>query len=118
MSTFLFDAISHFPASWYEREKQETNLASFVDDLAVLHFSIVLTAKWEASDSEDEDRRAELREELAQLRHLYDEKLDHIAMTFGVDRAMKAKEEVEGVYRIARSRKPAAASANAGPICI
>jgi hypothetical protein len=80
-------------------------LAAIIDDLAVLRFSIVITAKWEVAETEDDERRLELRNELSDLRCLYFEKLDQIAMTFGIERAMKAKEEVEGTFKAARDVK-------------
>jgi hypothetical protein len=67
-----------------------------------LRFSIILTARWADSDSESPDRRAELRADLAQLRKHYGDKIDEIAMTFGVDQAMKAKEEVERTVVVPR----------------
>ncbi len=60
-----------------------------------MRFSIILTARWADSDSESAERRAELRGDLAQLRKHYGDKIDEIAMTFGVAKAMKAKEDVE-----------------------
>ena len=41
------------------------------------------------------ERRAELRDELVLLRKHYGDKVDEIAMTFGVQKAMKTKEQVE-----------------------
>lgn len=83
------------PASCYVRESRNALLAYEIEELAVLRFSIILTARWESSDREDRAHRAELRGELALLRKHFGDKVDEIAMTFGVDAAMKAKEEVE-----------------------
>src|ERR1700691_6230459 len=83
------------PASIYIRETRAELLTYETEELAALRFSIILTARWEASDSETPDRRAELRADLALLRKHYGDKIDEIAMTFGVEQAMKAKEEVE-----------------------
>ncbi len=105
MPVSISDAISTCPASRSEREKEETPLAAIINDLAVLRFSIVVTAKWEVAESEDAERRTELRTELSNLRHLYFEKLDQIAMTFGVGPAMKAKEDVEGKFKTSREIK-------------
>jgi molecular chaperone DnaK (HSP70) len=116
MSVFMSDAISTCPASRSEHEKEETSLAATINDLAVLRFSIVVTAKWEVAESEDTERRTELRTELSNLRHLYFEKLDQIAMTFGVEQAMKAKEEVEGNFKTSREIKPAMTPSDAGPL--
>jgi hypothetical protein len=94
-----FDTLTGFdltgPASRFVQEQRENLLASEVEELASLRFSIVITAKWESSYDEDPDHRAELRGELACLRWQYNEKIDDIAMEFGVAEAMKAKEDVE-----------------------
>jgi hypothetical protein len=83
------------PASRYIRESQEAMLFYDTEELAVLRFSIILTARWADSEGEEPERRAELRSELAILRKHYGDKIDEIAMTFGVGQAMKAKAEVE-----------------------
>lgn len=83
------------PASRYLHESREHMLIYQTEELAALRFSIILTARWEASGDEEPSRRAELRSELAMLRKYYGDKIDDIAMTFGVEQAMKAKQEVE-----------------------
>jgi hypothetical protein len=90
------------PASIYIRETRAELLAYETDELAALRFSIILTARWEGSDSETPDRRAELRADLALLRKHYHDKVDEIAMTFSVEQAMKAKEEVERTVVVPR----------------
>lgn len=99
------DPASIGPASRYLRETREALLAYDIEELAVLRFSIVLTARWEASKSEEPEQRAELREELGLLRKHYGDKVDDIAMTFGVAAAMKAKEEVERTVVVPREMK-------------
>jgi hypothetical protein len=84
------------PTTRFVLEQQEQQLAAEIEELARLRFSIVLTAKWEASPNENAERRAELRAELRELRHCYEDKIDFIAMTFGVEHAMKANRQVEG----------------------
>jgi hypothetical protein len=106
MSTHLLDAVSIGPASRYVHEKQKISLAANTDELAGLRFSIILTAKWEASAVADPERRDELRSELAGLRRNYSQKIDEIAMTFGIRHAMKAKEEVERKVAIPLRMKP------------
>jgi len=96
------DPASIGPASRYVREAREAFLAYDIEELAVLRFSIILTARWEASDCEGSERRAELREELGLLRRHYSDKVDDIAMTFGVAAAMNAKEEVERTVYVPR----------------
>jgi hypothetical protein len=96
------DAALVGPASNYIRETRAELLSYETEELAALRFSIILTARWEASDSETPDRRAELRADLALLRKHYGDKIDEIAMTFGVEQAMKAKEEVEQTVVVPR----------------
>ncbi|MFZ0746258.1 MAG: hypothetical protein WAM85_17755 [Terracidiphilus sp.] len=95
MSSHLLDTASIGSGSRYAIEKQEDSLAASIDELAGLRFSIILTAKWETSESVDAERRNELHAELLDLRRQYSQKIDEIAMTFGVQSAMNAKEEVE-----------------------
>jgi hypothetical protein len=76
-------------------EKQETLLTADVEELATLRASIVLTAKMEAAHDADPRFRRELRVDLENLRWRYFEKIDYIAMAFGVAQAMKAKDEAE-----------------------
>jgi hypothetical protein len=83
------------PATRFVEERREQLFASELEELAGLRFSIVITAKWESSGEEDPQRREELRIELEDLRTRYFDKIDHIAMNFGVAQAMRAKEEVE-----------------------
>ena len=83
------------PATRFIEEQQEKLLAADVEELAALRFGIVLTAKWEADRDEDPQHRQELRVELTDLRTRYFDKVDHIAMSFGVPIAMKVKDEVE-----------------------
>jgi hypothetical protein len=90
------------PASSYVRETRAELLTYETDELAALRFSIILTARWEASDSETPERRAELRADLALLRKHYGDKIDEIAVTFGVEQAMKAKEDVERTVVVPR----------------
>jgi len=94
------------PASRYVRESREAMLTYDVEELAALRFSIILTARWEASDDEDPQQRAELRADLSLLRRHYDDKIDEIAMTYGVDEAMKAKDHVERTVVVPRDLKP------------
>ncbi len=94
------------PASRYIRETREVLLAYETEELAALRFSIILTARWAESDDEDPERRAELRDDLVLLRKHYGDKIDEIAMTFGVEQAMKTKEEVERTVVVPRETKP------------
>ncbi len=90
------------PTSPYLLETPEALLTYDTEELSALRFSVILTARWADSDSESPDRRAELRADLAQLRKHYGDKIDEIAMSFGIDQAMKAQEEVERTVVVPR----------------
>src|ERR1700733_13420122 len=94
------------PASRYIREMSIELLDHEKELLAALRFSIILTARWVASEDEDLGRRAELRGELKLLRNHYGDKIDEIAMTFGVQRAMETMDEVERTVVVPIELKP------------
>ncbi len=100
------DTATISPAFRYIRETREVLLAYETEELAALRFSIILTARWEASNDEAPERRAELRDELAFLRKHYGDKVDEIAMTYGIQQAMETKEEVERTIIVPRDIKP------------
>ena len=110
MSTEMLHAPLHSslmgPASRYIKESREAMLAYETEELAALRFSIILTARWEASDDEDPQERAELRADLSLLRRHFGDKIDEIAMTFGVEEAMKARDTVERTVVVPRDLKP------------
>ena len=110
MSTELLYAPLHpslmGPASRYVKETREAMLADETEELAALRFSIILTARWEASDDEDPERRSELRVDLSLLRRHFSDKIDEIAMTFGVEEAMKTKDQVERTVVVPLDLKP------------
>ena len=110
MSTELLYAPLHpslmGPASRYVKETREAMLAYETEELAALRFSIILTARWEASDDEDTEERAGLRADLSLLRRHFGDKIDEIAMTFGVEEAMKTKDHVERTVVVPRDLKP------------
>jgi len=110
VSTQLLHAPLHAslmgPASRYIKETREAMLAYEIAELAALRFSIILTARWEASGNEGPQQRAELRADLNLLRRYYGDKIDEIAITFGVEEAMKAKDEVERTVVVPRDMKP------------
>ena len=95
MSTVTVDRLSLSPGTSHLFEREERTLASVMEELVRLRFSILLTARWEAAETDDPERRGELRAELADLRKFYLDEIDEIAMTFGVQQAMDAKQEVE-----------------------
>lgn len=95
MSTGVLNPAPIMPACVYVRLKHETNLAAMTQEVASLRFSIVLLARLDESRTVAKRDLAELRTELADLRKLYFDKIDEIAMTFGVQQAMDTKAEVE-----------------------
>ncbi len=95
MTSQLLDAASIDHDSRRALQKQENLLALRIEELASLRFTIILTAKWETSASEDMEQRSDLRADLVVLRREYSHKIDEIAMTCGVQQAINAKEEVE-----------------------
>jgi hypothetical protein len=94
------------PASRYIRETRIELLDYETEELAALRFSIILTERWAASDDEDPQRRAELRGELKLLREHYGDKIDEIAMTFGVQQAIQTRDEVEHSVVVPLNLKP------------
>jgi len=105
MPNQVLEAVATAPASQRTHEQAEPHLAVVTGELATLRFSVILTAKWVSSEVESAERSTELRNELVELRRLYDDKIDQIAMTFGVQRAIKAKEEVERTVTLSRGIK-------------
>jgi hypothetical protein len=95
MSTLLLDSFLIESAFSALDEEQESPLATATAELADLRFSIIVTARWEASASGDAARRNALHSTLKGLRFQYSQKIDEVAMRFGVQRAMDAKDEVE-----------------------
>jgi hypothetical protein len=96
------------PASQYVRETRDELLTDETEELAAVRFSIILTARWVASDEETPERRAELREELELLRRHYGDKIDEVAMTFGVQQAIETRDEVERTVIVPVEVKPIA----------
>ena len=96
------------PASRYIRETRDELLTYETEELAAVRFSIILTARWAASDDETPERRAELRGELELLRKHYGDKIDEIAMTFGVQQAIETRDEVERTVVVPVEVKPSA----------
>lgn len=87
--------LSLSPGTSHACERKGATLAGAMEELVRLRFSTLLTARWASAEEEDPERRGELRAELAELRRLYFDEIDEIAMHFGVQQAMDAKEEVE-----------------------
>ena len=95
MSNYTLDTSSMNSDADYIKDQPKALLATKTGELAGLRFSILLTAKWETAEMLGADRRAELRAQLSNLRSRYFDKMDEIAMAFGVQKAIEAKEKVE-----------------------
>jgi hypothetical protein len=106
MSAPAQDMAAIVPAAVYARLRRESNLAAMTQELAGLRFSILLLARWEASRKVDAASLKEMRRELAELRALYFEKIDELAMTFGVQQAMETQRSVERSVVVPRGMVP------------
>jgi hypothetical protein len=94
------------PAAVYVRLKRETHLAAVTQELAGLRFSIILLARWEAARSVDAASMVELRRELVRLRALYFDKIDALAMGFGVQQAIETQRSVERSVNVPKGMMP------------
>jgi len=94
------------PASRYVIEKRQASLSDAVEQLATLRFSILLSGKWESSGLFAAEVRAEMRDELRRTRNQYNDKIDEIAMKYGVQAAIHAKEDVEREVSIPKNMMP------------
>jgi hypothetical protein len=108
MSNHTLDAVLTGSDCRRAPNRLKPTLTANIDELAGLRFSILITAKWEESEDETEEQRAQLREELVLLRSLYFDKIDQIAMNFGVRHAIKAQREVERKVNLPHCERPAA----------
>ena len=100
MSVAFLDTASAVPDSGFNLERQNTDLAALTEEMAGLRYSIILAARWAGSKSIEAESRADLQTELAQLRALYSDRLDEIAMRFGIPQAIAAKETVERTVHV------------------
>lgn len=95
MPAELLEAASTSTSFVHTYAERECRLAVAREELASLRFATILTARWEVAARNDVARRNEMRADLKTLRRQYSEKIDQIAMNFGIQCAMDAKEEVE-----------------------
>ena len=95
MSLATVENLSLSPGTSHTCERKEAPLAGAIDELIRLRFSILLTARWAEGETEDPERCRDLRVELVELRKLYFDGIDEIAMKFSVQQAIDAEEEVE-----------------------
>jgi hypothetical protein len=100
MSTATFDSTSLLSPTKHAREKEQKLLSARSEDLSGLWLAILLTARWEAQETESDERREDLQAELDQLRLQYYGVIDEIAMTFGISQAMAMLESVERNVRL------------------
>ena len=100
-SAALFEPEIHFID-----DSPEAHLAGDMHELSNLRYAILLRAGWVAAGGLEEHYRNELLIDLQQLRWLYMDKVDVMAMTFGTALALKAKEEVERQVVVPEGIKP------------
>ena len=105
MSTVADDAPSVATATV---QAPARDLATCTERLASLRFLIVLAARRESAGGTAFAPREQVRSELATLRRQYSALIDEIAMNFGVQQAMDAKEEVERKVSLPSGWKPPA----------
>ena len=86
-------------------DQQEAQFATKTGELAGLRLSVLLTAKWEAEEKPGTDSRAQLQSELNNFRNQYFDKIDEIAMTFGIQKAIEAKRNVERSIELPAKRR-------------
>jgi hypothetical protein len=96
------DSTTIRPTSERVSGTREILLSEETEELGALRFAVILTGRWADSGDETPERRAELRSDLAVLRKRYSNKIDEIAMTFGVGHALKAQEDVERTVIVPR----------------
>jgi hypothetical protein len=93
-SPFVLSATRH------ARERDQKQLSQRSEELSGLRLAILLTARWEAQETESDERREDLQAELDQLRQQYYRVIDEIAMTYGVSQAMAMLQCVERNVRL------------------
>jgi hypothetical protein len=84
----------------------QRNLNALTEKLASLRYLIILTARWEGSEGIRQDHRKIMNRDLARLRREYSLLIDDIAMNFGIQPAMEAKDGVERNVTVPKDIKP------------
>jgi hypothetical protein len=105
MSTASFDSTSVLPSTRRICEKEQKSLPAKSEELSGLWLAILLTARWEAQETDSQERREDLQAELDQLRLQYYGVIDEIAMNFGVPQAMAMLQAVERNVRLPQEIK-------------
>jgi hypothetical protein len=100
MSMATFDSTSVLSPARHARKNELRDLSARHEELSALRLAILLTAKWEAQETESQERREDLQAELDQLHLQYYGAIDEIAMTFGVSQAMATMQAVERNVRL------------------
>jgi len=100
MSMATFDSPSVLSPACRARKKQPDDLSAWSEELSGLWLAILLTARWEAQETESQERREDLQAELDQLRLQYYGGIDEIAMAFGIPQAMAMLQTVERNVRL------------------
>ena len=95
MSTAILEMSTFDPVIRFIENTPEARLAAEVEELVSLRSFIILKTRWEASEYLNKVHRAELCDELQEVHRLYAQKLDAIAMDFGVAHALEASKDVE-----------------------
>lgn len=93
-------ATLHPPTAPVETTPQ--NLATATEKLAALRFFILLTARREGLESADPEASEHMHNDLVWLRAQYFDMIDDIAMRYGVQQAMDAKQAVEHEVSVPR----------------
>jgi hypothetical protein len=104
--TQILDSTLAESASNHVLEHRPDSLSGAVEQLAGLRFSILLSAKWLGSGALTGHARTELQDELRQLRTRYSNKIDEIAINYGVRAAMLAQAGVEREVGVPKNMAP------------
>ncbi len=83
-------------------EIAQENLATATEKLGALRFFILLTARREGMESADPESTEHVQNDLVWLREQYFDMIDGIAMRYGVQQAMDAKQAVEREVTVPR----------------
>lgn len=84
----------------------QRNLIALTEKLASLRYLIILTARWEGSDTIGRERRVLMNRDLVNLRREYSEVIDDIAIACGVQAAMDAQHLTERNVMVPRDIQP------------
>ena len=103
MSTAILEASAAVSATFGVTQR---SLTALNEKLASVRYLIILTARWAESDSIGRERRRQMNRDLVRLRKEYSALIDDVAMNFGIQAAMDAKEGVERNVMVPKGIKP------------